>query len=381
MTTPVPSDDVEPAAVAATTPSRQRPAASDKHSSTASPSSAGAKRKLRANAACVPCRSRKVRCSGGAPCRTCAERGHPESCSYLSVIKRARTPATSTAAAAAAAGQPPPPSTQRGAGGPAWEPSRAAWRELCAGVGELRAEVARVARDTRRLLLLRAAEDDHNPLAGAGCDGDGGGSSSDGSCSGCSAWSRGEQSTPPSNSGDGVHATDDIVDVYIGANSAPAFAAAVATGRAAAPACLPADVLPTFVLGDDRATYPFESLWGLQQGPGVKVERLRGLIPGDDECAKIYREYCRAAFVMFPAVVDVEGFEKALVEFIAERRRRPEMVVAQSLQEQRVYGQDMHWLGLFFAVMASGLQCSDRALDDRDLKSNVYGRTFSSTLV
>ncbi|EAW19525.1 Zn(II)2Cys6 transcription factor domain-containing protein [Aspergillus fischeri NRRL 181] len=41
-----------------------------------------AKRQQRETKACYPCRSRKVKCDNGHPCRTCQKRGHPEICVY-----------------------------------------------------------------------------------------------------------------------------------------------------------------------------------------------------------------------------------------------------------------------------------------------------------
>jgi hypothetical protein len=245
--------------------------------------------------------------------------------------------------------------------------------ELCGSVDGLREEIARLASDTKQLLRrvdVRSGLDLHGTPPG---DGSGRSRSATRSATSIAEFAGGGASpTAPVNTS-GVHAVDELLDVHLGANSAPAFAASLSSGSA--PPLLPPAVLPTFALGDDRATYPFESLWGLQQSPHAKLERLRGLIPSDIECARIYREYLRTAFVLFPAVVDVDGFGEALAGFVAERRRGKEAVVAESLQGQMVYGRDMHWLGLFFAVMAAGMQCSDRPLEDRDLKSNVYGRS------
>jgi hypothetical protein len=41
-----------------------------------------AKRQQRETKACYPCRSRKVKCDNGHPCRTCQKRGHPQICVY-----------------------------------------------------------------------------------------------------------------------------------------------------------------------------------------------------------------------------------------------------------------------------------------------------------
>ena len=37
---------------------------------------------------CAPCRVRKVKCSYDTPCRSCAERGHPELCDYSALEPR-----------------------------------------------------------------------------------------------------------------------------------------------------------------------------------------------------------------------------------------------------------------------------------------------------
>ena len=143
-----------------------------------------------------------------------------------------------------------------------------------------------------------------------------------------------------------------------------ANAAAVSSrplGQARRPPFLPdrADVLPAFALGDDRATYPFVSLaaaGGRRCRRAVaRAMRQRGLA-ARARCARL-RRLQAGAHVLFPAVVDVETFGDALAGFVAETRRRSGVVVlAEWLQEQTVYGRDIHWLGLFFAVTASGLQ-------------------------
>jgi hypothetical protein len=49
-------------------------------------------------------------------------------------------------------------------------------------------------------------------------------------------------------------------------------------------------------------------------------------------------------------------------------------VVGESLTEQNIYGKDLHWVGLLFATLASGCQCSDLPRKELQLTSQVYGK-------
>jgi hypothetical protein len=46
----------------------------------------------------------------------------------------------------------------------------------------------------------------------------------------------------------------------------------------------------------------------------------------------------------------------------------------EGVTEQTVHGQDFHWLGLLFAVLASGAQSSQMQRKERELTSQVYGK-------
>lgn len=72
-------------------------------------------------------------------------------------------------------------------------------------------------------------------------------------------------------------------DVYIGGGSIPALVRSLANNGNKAFDIFGDNMLPLFGLDNESATYPFISLWGYQ-GTAVRINELRKLIPGENEC-------------------------------------------------------------------------------------------------
>lgn len=137
-------------------------------------------------------------------------------------------------------------------------------------------------------------------------------------------------------------------------------------------------VLPMFGLDNESATYPFVDLWGIPHGSFRRIEMLCKLLPPTDaDSMQIFKQYRDTAHVIFPGVVDILEFESDLLDFLRHRSSGQLSVQAGSLAEQTVYGKTLHWLGLLFAVLASGFQCSDLPRKERQMKSQVYGTVSS----
>lgn len=132
-------------------------------------------------------------------------------------------------------------------------------------------------------------------------------------------------------------------------------------------------ILPIFALDNESATYPFVDLWGLPHGYVERIQRLCGLLPTDPDCFQYLRQYRDSAHVLYPGIVNIKQFEGELTQFLATRSAQLLDTSSPTPTEQDVYGQDVHWLGLMFACLASGCQCSDAPRRERQLTSQVYG--------
>jgi hypothetical protein len=303
------------------------------------------KRKARPQRACQPCRLRKVKCSYGVPCQTCVERNHPELCSYDQSTKRPNTDTLFTRTqsdmhASAEDGEP-------------WTPSKIEWTQMQRVLNSVSASLHEVQGSIQRVLDFKAF-----PLADK----------------------RGTLIEGPDHGRPEVHgvlASNVLTgeDVYVGGNSVPAMVIALSRddGDNAVRELLSKSVLPIFGLDNESATYPFVDLWGVPHGSIRRLELLYSVLPNDADCHQMFRQYRDTAYVIFPVIVDILQFECSLTEFLTMRRDGLQFSAEGELVEQLVFGKDVHWLGLLFAVLASGLQCSDLPRKERHAKSQVYG--------
>jgi hypothetical protein len=78
------------------------------------------------------------------------------------------------------------------------------------------------------------------------------------------------------------------------------------------------------------------------------------------------------AFVIYPGLAQLELFEEELNQFLVVRAAND--ASGEGVSEQEVHGQDFHWLGLLFAVLASGAQSSQMQRKERELTSQVYSK-------
>lgn len=162
-------------------------------------------------------------------------------------------------------------------------------------------------------------------------------------------------------------------DTFLGGNSVPAMVIAMGKGDEGVRELIGKSVLPVFGLDNDSATYPFVDLWGLPHGSILRIQQLCSLIPSDSECLQYFTHYKETAHVLYPGVADVPGLEYELINFLTNRRNNGEIISDGSpIDTQKAYGKDLHWIGLLFAALASGCQCSGRARKERQLMSQVF---------
>ena len=76
--------------------------------------------------------------------------------------------------------------------------------------------------------------------------------------------------------------------------------------------------------------------------------------------------------MLYPAIANIEDFESDLLAFLANRRTNDQMGETQ-ISNDSMDGMSMRWIGLLFAVFASGCQFSNMPKRERELLSQVYG--------
>ena len=176
---------------------------------------------------------------------------------------------------------------------------------------------------------------------------------------------------------EGIHTRNKITgeSVHIGGSSVPAMIMTLGrdTNGATAKEVLGKDILPLFGLDNESATYPFVDLWGLPHGSMTRVHELCKAIPNDSECLNFFRYYKDTSHVVYPGNVDINKFESDLLMFLINRASlQPNTDGDNGVNEQSIYGKSVVWVGLLFAALASGCQCSSLPRKERELTSSVF---------
>lgn len=306
------------------------------------------KRKTRGQKACYPCRQRKVGCNYATPCQKCVDRDHPELCLYDDpVSKKAHLdldnndqPRLSTV------NDIPPPSSSL-------DDIRESLLRIDRSIQELRDALTGVqtknsppTTSTGQVRREVAFGDSKNDLA--------------------------ERAASTTLGGDKLTGES----VQLGHKSLPAMAIALGSEQkdGVIQELTAGSILPFFHLDNESATYPFVDLWGLPHASDARLSALCRLIPADADCLQHFRHYRDTAHVLFPAVVDIDHFEGELTLFLIRRAGANAGNNFKSLTEHDMHGANMHWIGLLFAILASGCQCSSLPRKERQLTSQVYSK-------
>lgn len=130
-----------------------------------------------------------------------------------------------------------------------------------------------------------------------------------------------------------------------------------------------------FGLDNESATYPFVDLWGLPHGSLPRAQELAKALPNDEQMLNLFRYYRDLAHVILPCVVSVEELEEELNVFLTRRAALGN--ASGGVTETSIYGRDFHWLGMLFAVLASGAQTCQMPRKERELTSQVYSECSS----
>ncbi|KXT00611.1 hypothetical protein AC578_3145 [Pseudocercospora eumusae] len=305
------------------------------------------KRKAREHKACYPCRQRKVKCDLSRPCQTCRDRDHPELCSYHPPNKRQNFD-----------GSAPNPLLPGLAGHGYVTMGQGQLDLLFRKLNSLESQLTDLKRDIRR-----NNGDQHN-----GANGSDDATSSDGN------------RTRDHTAVHGLHTRNDSGEiVHLGGGSVPAMLYALSQGQAPNPAEEPQlqdflgkSVLPMFGLDNESATYPFVDLWGLPHGSLQRARELAKALPGDSQMLSLFASYRDLGYIIYPGIADLKQLEQDLTGFLVTRAsyNNPD----DGVTEHTLFGRSFYWLGMLFAVLASGAQCSALSRKERELTSQVYGQ-------
>jgi len=165
--------------------------------------------------------------------------------------------------------------------------------------------------------------------------------------------------------------------VHFGAGSIPAFLLAMRDGSSDQPELqesLGKSIIPMFGLDNESATYPFVDLWGLPHGSLARAQELAKALPGDTQLLSFFRYYRDVAYVIFPGIVSLDQFEEDINQFLLARQAATG--AKDEVTEQIIYGKDFHWIGMLFAVLASGAQSCELQRKERELTSQVYSELY-----
>ncbi|KAJ4346595.1 uncharacterized protein N0V89_010526 [Didymosphaeria variabile] len=301
------------------------------------------KRKAREYKACYPCRQRKVKCDQSVPCKTCVVREHPELCTYHPPSE-SHPPAKRLNMGIGQNGNDFSNGMVHIHGGTVTLP-REDWERICAklqtaekSLADLKNSVASVSEVSPNAPAngYSPATAGNTPLA-------------------ASAPIDSETSHVRTQ---GIHTYNDFTGqtIHVGPSSVPALVMALGKGDSQFQGLQDVlgkkSMLPIFGLDNETATYPFVDLWGLPHGSIQRAQELANALPNDAECLSFFRCYRETAHVVYPAVADIEGIESDLLLFLINRASAQGTA---GITDEAIYGKDFHWIGLVFAILASGV--------------------------
>jgi hypothetical protein len=321
------------------------------------------KRKPSSQKVCQPCRLRKVKCTYDTPCEPCVKRGHSDLC-QLPPDQSFQPPAKRTLLELSS-----PSSSDDSAVLSAINLLRQEISDVQYNLSTVNNSISLLRNDLEQLRAPTQIQRNPDPIPKQ------------------SASNTTVQSTDSTAAVLGIAASNDEegATIYLGGNSVPAMLVDLADSgysERAAHDILGKSVLPVFGLDNETATYPFVDLWGIPHGSIKRIEMLCKLLPStNSDCLHTFRLYRDTAHAIYPGIVDIVQFEGDLLSFLRQRDNTTPEVQPGPLQSQKVYGKDLHWLGLFFAVLASGAQCSQAPRKERQMNSQVYSKILARSIL
>ncbi|KAL1963942.1 hypothetical protein VTN77DRAFT_7617 [Rasamsonia byssochlamydoides] len=332
------------------------------------------KRKAREPKACYPCHTRKVKCDRNLPCDGCVKRDHADLCSYERPSKKRQIPVTQSFLNNAGSGDPvaggtaavrtvgsdvqvKSETTEQSAGaassGGRVSVPREDWENVCNKLREMEQTIASLRTG------LEQIEEGRTPAVTSGDP-----RSTDTS----------QRSDHASPEREGIHTANTLGEgtVHLGSRSVLAYILNK-SGSLQAQALLEGGILPKLGLDNETATYPFVDLWSSDTST-FDVSAVCSALPSDQQIREFFYFYRDIAGTLYPVLVDVPGFEQDLETLLRNRAAAGGVLKADDDQNfsQRPFGKSLAFLGLLFAVLASGCQSSDLPGKERELTSQVY---------
>ncbi|EEA24081.1 hypothetical protein TMatcc_007154 [Talaromyces marneffei ATCC 18224] len=329
------------------------------------------KRKAREPKACYPCHTRKVKCDRNLPCDGCVKRDHADLCSYerpskkrqanssyLSTLANDDMPESSIPSVESSSVHVKSETVEPGpaefdSGGRISVP-REHWNNVCNKLKEMEQAISTLRSGLEQI--------------------DGGCPSTTMAPGSVQSVDANNSSAPTSPEREGIHTTHTYGEgtVHLGSRSVLAYILNK-SGSLQAQALLEGGILPKLGLDNETATYPFVDLWSSDTS-AFDVNAVCGALPNDQQILEFFHYYKDIAGTLYPVLVDVPEFEKNLHTFLQNRNAAGGVLKhgeERGLSESP-FGTNLAFIGLLFAVMASGCQSSDLPGKERELTSQVY---------
>jgi hypothetical protein len=339
------------------------------------------KRKPREKKACQVCRKRKVACDQQQPCINCIERRYPELCVYENTSEHLPSGRSDTGGAASTTHHVPHQG-EHSRNASLLTPAETSMGFSPEKIPATAGEMVTIPRDSFEKLLVRldqfqrSSSDLNVEIRGLISGGSTTAGAPDNGAVGSVLFGTAASITntltaEPNPITDGIHSRNELTGqtVHVGGNSVPAFVMAHSTHLED---ILGSSVLPAFGLENESATYPFVSLSDLRQGRLSRVLDLCKTLPPEADIDRYFSSFRDISGVVYPAVANTEKFESDLFEFHIARAEALSQPVRANIDEQGAYGKGLGWIGLLFATLASGCQCTDVSAKELDLASRVF---------
>ncbi|KAK4868645.1 hypothetical protein LT330_006847 [Penicillium expansum] len=331
------------------------------------------KRKAREPKACYPCHARKVKCDRNLPCDGCVKRDHADLCSYERPSKKRSQAFHDSAVPSASTAHVPEYSTSYAYDEtPAevkHEPTLS--RPSVPATGGGRVSIAREEWDNVRNRLQEMESTISSLRVGLERAEDGLPTSMEtGSVQSVDASSRSKCASPER---EGIHAANTLGKgtVHLGSRSVLAYILNNQSGSDQLQALLEGGILPKLGLDNESATYPFVDLWSSDMST-FDITAVCSALPTDQQCRELFYYYKDISGAIYPVLEDIFEFENTLELLLATRASFGGEYLADPDHAQKPFGVTIAYLGLLFAILASGCQSSDYGSKERELTSQVY---------
>ncbi|KOC15958.1 putative C6 transcription factor [Aspergillus flavus AF70] len=333
------------------------------------------KRKAREPKACYPCHARKVKCDRNLPCDGCVKRDHADLCSYERPSKKRIMGAAGPSQYRDSPAATPGGSESVGLPGSAETPIRLKQEPGVARSNPLtsagRVSIPREEWDNVRTRLKEMEQTINNLRVGLEKAEEGQASSLEtGSVQSGDASIRSKAASPER---EGIHAANTLGEgtVHLGSRSVLAYILNNKSGSDQLQALLEGGILPKLGLDNESATYPFVDLWSSDMST-FDVSAVCSALPSDQQCKEFFYYYRDIAGAIYPVLEDIPNFEMHLDLLLRTRTATGGIYRSDNDQAQKPFGVSIAFLGLLFAVLASGCQSSDLPGKERELTSQVY---------